>query len=404
MMATIRKKPGRPRKRTDVCPVEHLGIIPEPIDPQNCVEMIYSQPQLFKCIVSIFKEYDSYDVNIEFYKDRVVFVGCDHSRCVVIYVVINAEDMNSYFFAPPTMDSIFEKMREKPHASSSDDEDEEEEPEEELEEEPEEEDGSDEDDDEGAQAAPSATLTKGTRAAGATASAASAASAAPSSSTSVSEPYSLAYASGPAHKIVIKRDNLEVLSALIEKTHYKMAFSLRRDDLSSLNVVLSNCEYENEGRVEVSVVPFTGQSAIDFELPNLEEYPLEFTLDSHHLRRKIGELKKISPDMIIKKNCASSGTTAPELEIAFGSISRVVYTDTYKNASKIKLRSLLPEDKPFVATLNVGRIRPLMAVNMPGAITFFANQSDPLVIQAGLDQRPDGHYAITARLLINVTH
>lgn len=399
-MAT-RKKPGRPRKHVDACPVGSPGIVNEPSVPGNCVEFVYNQPQLLKCIVSIFKEYDSDEVIIEFHHDRIVFTGKDHSLCVDIYIVINAADMNLYYYAPPqgstprrATESAFPhapsparaasgkapsstgkvpaiKMSSSPSSRESD---------------------LDEDDD--ADIADDDIHCRDCSIAPAPSTASRCAPAPLPQSVS----QSVADISAPPYRVVVKRDNLEIVTAIIEKTHYKMMMVLHRDDLSSLFITLNNCDYDSEDCFEISIVPRSGTLSDIINIPDLTQYPLEFTIDSHHLRRKIGELKKVSPDMIIKK----IGTS--DLEITFGAVARVIYTGTYRAASKIKLRSMIADGSIFVATIGIGRIRPLMAVNIPGGITFFANYTDPLAIQVGLDQRADNHYAITAKLLIDTAH
>jgi hypothetical protein len=329
-MEKIRKRPGRPRKRADANPVGVYGIIREPMDASHCVELVYNQPQLLKCIVSIFKEYDGDEIVMEFFSNRVVFTGRDHSDLVIIQIIMNAPDMNLYYFSAP--------------------------------------DGID------------------------------------------------------RYRLIVKRDNLGIVAAIIEKTHYKMTMMLCRDDLTTLTFVLANCEYDNDDRFDVSVVPRPHNTEEPDSVVDLAQYPLEFTIDSHHLRRKIGELKKVTQDMIIKKigsatdaepadpeaagapSSAPAPTQAPssgeDLEISFGATPRVVYTGIYKTAQKIKLRSTIPAGQLFVATINISRIRPLMAVNIPGGITFHMGNSDPHVIQVSLDQRADGHGAISAQLQI----
>ena len=92
---------------------------------------------------------------------------------------------------------------------------------------------------------------------------------------------------------------------------------------------------------------------------------------------------------------------ASDLDISFGSIQRVHYTGTFKDTNKIKLRSQIGETETFVATAPISRIRPLMAINIPGGITFFAGRTDPLVVRLGIDQRSESHFAILVHLLIS---
>lgn len=310
-----RKKPGRPRKRAQNEPVSTYGIVDAPLNSEDCVELVYNQPQILKCIVALFKEYASDDIVIDFSRDSVVFSGRDHSLLVNINVSLCTRDMNLYYFSP-----------------------------------------------------------------------------------------SESFAPSGTYRVVVRRDNLSVIAAIIEKTHYKVTFALREEDLSMLIVILHNCEYDNDDRFDVSVVPRAiGLDEVGPRDPT--SYPLEFTIDSHHFRRKIGELKKMAQDMIIQKIPRENGGAAAvadtcNLEISFGSTPRVAYTGIYRTASKIKLRSELPEDELFVATIAIARIYPLMAVNLPGGTTFFVGPEEPHIVRVGLDTRADGHHAILAQLQI----
>ena len=232
-MAT-RKKPGRPRKHVDACPVGSPGIVNEPSVPGNCVEFVYNQPQLLKCIVSIFKEYDSDEVIIEFHPDRVVFTGKDHSLCVDIYIVINAADMNLYYYTPPRGTASYSGNVEQSRAPS---------------------DGNaphmtsvepvkrpsigkvftvDEDDDPDCPAAKNIQQSVPVACA--------------------HEPLGHVFSETPTppYRIVVKRDNLEIVSSIIEKTHYKMMMVLHHDDLSSLFITLNNCDYDSEDCFEIA--------------------------------------------------------------------------------------------------------------------------------------------------------
>jgi hypothetical protein len=309
----LRKKPGRPRKRATNDPVNTYGIVDQPLNPDNCVEMVYNQPQILKCIVAIFKEYASDDIIIDFARDTITFSGRDHSMLVNINITICTRDMNMYYFAPPPSDSGI-------------------------------------------------------------------------------------------YRIVVRRDNLNIVTAIIEKTHYKVTFALNSDDLSTLIIILSNCEYDNDDRFDISVVP-RAISLDETRMRAPESYPLEFTIDSHHFRRKISELKKIARDMIIQKTITPARTAAVQsdacdLEISFGTTPRVSYTGIYHAASKIKLRCDIPTTELFVATISIARIYPLMAVNLPGGMTFFVGREEPHVVRVGLDTRSDGHQAILAQFQI----
>lgn len=340
-MSATRKKPGRPKKRAEVCPIGVRGIVSEPNDADDCVEFIYNQPMIFKCITSIFKEYDCDEVIFDFSPKQLQLIGCDHSATVVIRIIFNAADMNLYYFSQAFANN--ERIAIDAPAPQIE-----------------------HDDDDDLESTSDFIAT-------------TAQIFAHEASTSAQAINRENVANVQSIRIAIKRDNLELVASNIDKSHYKMMLILKNEDPSCLTIVLNSNEYDNEDRFDVTIIPRVAD--IPFELPNLAVFPLKFTIDSHHLRRKISEFKKISENIIIQKKGAAS------LEISFGSSQRVLSTTIYKSDAKIKLASSIADDDLFVSTISLGRIRPLMAVNIPGGITFYTNKVDPTVVQIGFDSR-----------------
>jgi len=341
-MADRRKKPGRPRKRIEQAQIGVHGIVTDPINSDDCVELIYNRPMLFKCIISIFKEYDCSDVIMEFSPIHVMMIGIDHTQRVVILITIESAHMNLYYYSPPSYEfGCDDERRDILEPSAADD--------------------------------------------------------------------------GGKYRITIKRDNLESVAAIIERVHVKLTISLHKGDPSALHISLDNGENDSRDNFEINIVPrSTFAPPEPFIVPDLSKCKLEFTIDSRQLRKKINEMKRISDDMIIKKKGDDTG-----LEISLGSSSRVQYTGVWPD-EKIGLRHTIAPNELFISTLQIGRVRPLIAVNLPGGITFLASDSDPLVIQVGLDMRTESgtyiadadvdehapaitnaHAAVSVRLLIN---
>jgi hypothetical protein len=345
-MASSRKKPGRPKKRADVCPVGMRGIVSEPNDTGDCIEFIYNQPMIFKCIMSIFKEYDCDEVIFDFTAKQMQLIGRDRPNTVVIRIMFNSNDMNLYYFSQNSANAI-QADDNAPQALVNN------------------RINYDDDDDDDVSESTTDFIINASREINRDVSATIGSPA----TDIIARPI----------RIAIKRDNLELVASNIDKSHYKMTMLLKNDDPSCLIIVLNSNEYDHEDRFEVTIIPRA--TDIPFELPNLEKFPLKFTIDSHHLRRKISEFKKISENIIIQKKGSAN------LEISFGSSQRVLSTTIYKNDTKIRLSSSIADDDLFISTISLERIRPLMAVNIPGGITFFTNKVDPTVVQIGLDIR-----------------
>ncbi len=96
-----KKRPGRPRKVTINTPSEFRGVITEPYDKTNLVELVYWNPRMFKKIYTIHKNYAVNEVKIIFEADRAMFVARDHLGKSRIVASIIGNNLNSYYCKEP---------------------------------------------------------------------------------------------------------------------------------------------------------------------------------------------------------------------------------------------------------------------------------------------------------------
>lgn len=95
--AEEKKKPGRPRKRIPIVPVERHGIAPAATTDENIMEFVYENPKLFKKIFTLYKSYVVGEVLIEFGRDNIQFVAQDHSKKVHIFASFDCNLLNHYY-------------------------------------------------------------------------------------------------------------------------------------------------------------------------------------------------------------------------------------------------------------------------------------------------------------------
>jgi len=96
-----KKKPGRPRKRVPVVPVERHGIAIDPTVDENIMEFVYENPKLFKKIFTLYKSYVVGEVLIEFRADSMRFISHDHTKKVHIFADFDCHMLNHYYCAKP---------------------------------------------------------------------------------------------------------------------------------------------------------------------------------------------------------------------------------------------------------------------------------------------------------------
>jgi len=101
MSEEIKKGPGRPKKQLNNVPTVVDGIIEQPANINNVVELIYKNPQLFKKVIKLFKSYKTGEIEIAFNHDNVCFIAQNHFKNSYIIVKINCRCMNQYYCKTP---------------------------------------------------------------------------------------------------------------------------------------------------------------------------------------------------------------------------------------------------------------------------------------------------------------
>jgi hypothetical protein len=98
---TEKKKPGRPRKKPLKMPLKRDGIAAAPKNPENCMEMIYDMPGMFKKIFALFKSMAVNEICMEFKAKTIDIIALDHLKKSCIKIIINCDNINHYYCKEP---------------------------------------------------------------------------------------------------------------------------------------------------------------------------------------------------------------------------------------------------------------------------------------------------------------
>lgn len=98
----IKKKPGRPKKRIDTSTDFIRGVVSAPENPLNSLELVYRDPQLFKGIVSLLRQYSINEVELSFDHTKIHINAIDRLKKTRVYANIDGSMMNSYYCKEPT--------------------------------------------------------------------------------------------------------------------------------------------------------------------------------------------------------------------------------------------------------------------------------------------------------------
>ena len=108
-----KKKPGRPRKKPLKKPLKRNGISEHPLNADNCMEMIYDMPSVFKRIFTLFKSMAVKEICMEFKENTIDILTTDHLKKSHIKVVIKCDKINHYYCKEPIKSYLNPKNMEK---------------------------------------------------------------------------------------------------------------------------------------------------------------------------------------------------------------------------------------------------------------------------------------------------
>ena len=97
--APVKRGPGRPSRKPEVPPVERKGVVSDPEDDDNDIELVYDSPQAFKALFTYLKSLKTRKILLAFHREEVVIYAKDHTETSTTIVKIDGEKMNMYYCA-----------------------------------------------------------------------------------------------------------------------------------------------------------------------------------------------------------------------------------------------------------------------------------------------------------------
>lgn len=92
-----KKGPGRPRKTPKKEPIPRKGISKVATNIDDCVELVYDQPVIFKKIFQFFKSIAANQIQILFRKTDIIMYAVDHHAKSKIRIRVDASKLNHYY-------------------------------------------------------------------------------------------------------------------------------------------------------------------------------------------------------------------------------------------------------------------------------------------------------------------
>lgn len=92
-----KKKPGRPRKQSINISIESHGIVENPINDEDIMELVYYNPQMFKKLFHLYKQYMVSEIEMIYDPHGMTIFTKDHLGKSYIYANIDGRYMNLYY-------------------------------------------------------------------------------------------------------------------------------------------------------------------------------------------------------------------------------------------------------------------------------------------------------------------
>lgn len=95
--APVKKRPGRPKKIVEEVPVNIVGISDMPSSEDDLVELMCSNPSIFKKILHLFRQFNASEIELYFHSRGLTLITKDHIEKSNIYAIIDGSKMEFYY-------------------------------------------------------------------------------------------------------------------------------------------------------------------------------------------------------------------------------------------------------------------------------------------------------------------
>jgi hypothetical protein len=184
----------------------------------------------------------------------------------------------------------------------------------------------------------------------------------------------------------INREAVESMFGSIDKSFYKLTIFQRSDDDHCLNFVLKDALLDKEV-IYRFVLPTYAKDAELYEAENLltpeailANFPVEFTLTAKQFKKTVVDVEKYCDNLTFEK------IGSHPLQLVFAK-SGLNYTEVYRTADKIKLRSDVPPDGTFRATIKLANVKPLASSMVTDDVRILCREDSDMLFRSAIDAK-----------------
>lgn len=187
-------------------------------------------------------------------------------------------------------------------------------------------------------------------------------------------------------RICVKLEVFVRIFGTLNKTTEKVSFILKQENYRSiLYVILKDVTYDCEDTYEINILNKPDGAVT--KVPNTEEYPIQFRIDSKYLKTKITNIQKLSKNIVMQKIHNEPFQMTYETNPASHMVN---WTGTYGSAEKIDLKCSLGPNDILSVTVNIDAIKPFTHSTIGDEVTIAVHPASAMSFVTLLDKKEDG--------------
>lgn len=180
----------------------------------------------------------------------------------------------------------------------------------------------------------------------------------------------------------INRDTIEKIFNSIDKTFFKIVIIQTHDDPNSLIIIFKDSDIEKECNYKIILSSYNEDDDLyDAEsvLKN-EDFLIEFSLTAKQFKKTINDASNYSETITFEK------ISDNPLQLTYAK-SNIVYNEVYRSGDKISLKSNVPINSTFRATIKINNIKSLASSMVTDEIRILCRSDEDILFRSVIDSK-----------------
>lgn len=180
----------------------------------------------------------------------------------------------------------------------------------------------------------------------------------------------------------INRDNIEKIFSSIDKTFFKIVLIQTYDDPNSLIIIFKDSEIDKECNYKIVLSSYSEDDDL-YDAENVlknDNFLIEFTLTAKQFKKTINDASNYSETITFEK------ISDNPLQLTYAK-SNIIYNEVYRSNDKILLKSNVPLNSTFRATIKINNIKSLASSMVTDEIRILCRTDEDILFRSAIDTK-----------------